>query len=239
MQNNYTYGEIIYILKGEYDKYRYLFKELKKLIEIDDFTNYDFRSISLDNETADPLTLIVKKSLNPSKRIRKKSNSYYAQFNILNKNGYYEFSEVKSIIKEYRPNLNIVDWKTVNKYLDILLSSRLLNLSSIEEKIDDNHDLYLSYDYLRMKTPSSYISWNGAHNCIKYEQRKKDNSINEILSYQIPIEQIPDEWLELFQIYREKMNNQIDFILEGNNRKKGQLFVKSTSPNGVVKLLKK
>ena len=35
------------------------------------------------------------------------------------------------------------------------------------------------------------------------------------------------------------MNNHIDFILEGNNRKKGQLFLKSTSPNGVVKLLKK
>ena len=51
MQNNYTYGEMIYILKGEYDKYRYLFKELKKLIEIDDFTNYDFRSISLDIDT--------------------------------------------------------------------------------------------------------------------------------------------------------------------------------------------
>ena len=62
-----------------------------------------------------------------------------------------------------------------------------MNLKGTKKGIDVNHDLYLFYDYLRMKTPSSYISWNGAHNCIKYEQRKKDNSINEILSYQITI----------------------------------------------------
>ena len=239
MQNNYTYGEMIYILKGEYDKYRYLLEELKRSIKVEDSSNYDFRSVLLDNENTNTLKLIVKKTLNPIVGLLKNTNNQYAQYSIERDNDHYMLSYDRSITEEYRPNSTIIDFKKFNEYLDILLSSRLFNLSSIEEKLDDDHDLYLSCDYLRMKTPSSYISWNGAHNCIKYEQRKKDNSINEILSYQIPIEQIPDEWLELFQIYKEKMNNQIDFILEGNNRKKGQLFLKSTSPNGVVKLLKK
>ena len=74
---------------------------------------------------------------------------------------------------------------------------------------------------------------------MRYLQGSKDNNINNILSYEIPFEVIPNEWLELFQIYKEKMNNPIDFILEGNNHKKGQLYIESTSPNGVVKLLKK
>ena len=239
MHNNYTYGEIIYILKGEYDKYRYLLEELKKTIKVDDCDSYDFRSISLDNSNTNNLKLIVKKSLNPILGLLKNTNNCYAQYNIIKNNNQYELLYDISTLEEYKPKISIIDSKKFNDYLEILLSSKLINLKGINKVIDDSHNLYLSYDYLKMKTSSSYISWSGTHNCMKYLQERKDNNINKILSYEIPFEVIPNEWLELFQIYKEKMNNPIDFILEGNNHKKGQLYIESTSPNGVVNLLKK
>ena len=85
-----------------------------------------------------------------------------------------------------------------------------------------------------MSTPSSYVPWSGINNYMKYK-----NSIEGILSYQIPIELIPDEWSVLLQKYREKIENPINFILEGNIHKTGQLVIESTYPTGKVKLLTK
>ncbi len=234
MQNNYTYGEIIYILNEEYSKYKYLLEELKKSIKVDECDNFDFRSVSLDKENLSRIKLIIKKYKKPIIGIIKKKNVYYAQYSIVKINNHYMLKPNTSIPEDYQPNITIIDDEKFNQYLDFLLSSRLVNLKSINKEIDANHDLYISYDYSKMSTPSSYVSWSGINNYMKYK-----NSIEGILSYQIPSELIPNEWSVLLQKYREKIENPINFILEGNIHKTGQLVIESTYPTGKVKLLTK
>ena len=122
MQNNYTYGEIIYILNEEYSKYRYLLEELKKSIKVDECDNFGFRSVSLDKENLSRIKLIIKKYKKPIIGLIKKKNVYYAQYSIVKTNNHYMLKPNTSIPEDYQPNITIIDDEKSNQYLDFLLS---------------------------------------------------------------------------------------------------------------------
>lgn len=259
MKKYYKYGEMMLILREEYQKCKNVIEELNKCVVVDgNPKNVHFKGLLQENKENNIIRLHVEKEYSTIlKKIGYLKYNWYCQylymayFNVVKENeGYnirYDNSSTLVDGKKYFPKVEILDSKKFSELIDELFSLDLMNMEVGNFRI--NHDrILLDFGFAHINTYLGYdssVTWKGYDDIIKYSVNKYycPALLEDIFSLEIPADKISSDWLKLFEKYECNFDKEILFDVDIDAQsKKGILQVseiRNKNEKNIVKLLRK
>ena len=257
MKKYYKFGEILLVLREEYNSYKYILKQLNNCLNVKDKNVCTYFSGNLADEDLNrELMLVVeKKYFDILKKIQYIKNDWYSQylykaFFVAEKDndGLYElaYDNIKTPVDErkYIPKVEIIDQNKFSNLTHKLLSTDLMQLQ--HGYFRNNQDnISLDFDDAYINTTigdGSLITWNGMYDNFEYLVTRHNSPalIEEILSLEMPANKIAPDWLKLLEKHENDFAKDIVFNVDINAQsKKGILYISNIEDNRVVRLLKK
>lgn len=252
MKKYYKFGEMLLVLRAEYNSLKNILNQLNHCISIEDESaHFHFSGLLLDEDYNREIRLIVeKKYLEILKEIRYRLYGLYGQFLyrayfVAEKqpNGLYGLN-YDSLVKKYNPKVEIIDQNKFSELIDELLSSDLMQLKG--EYCRNNHDsILLNFEWALIKTllgDKSSISWDGIHDTFEYSITRHNCPmlIGEILSLEMPADKISPDWLKLLEKHENDFDEDLLFRVDVDVQSKhGVLQISDIENNKIVKMIKK
>lgn len=261
MKKKYKFGEIMLILREEYKDCKHILDQLKECISLentdDTFFFRGFLGSYSDLKELDmpKIVLIVEKRyLDILKKIQYLKYKWYNQYLyralfdvVKGENGLYNFVYDDMLTpvdnKKYIPKIEILDQDKFSNLVDELFSSDLMKLEPGDFHV--NYDsITLDFDDVFIKTKlgdGTLISWNGIDDTFEYSVTRHHCPflLEEILSLEIPAEEISPSWLQLLQKHENDFDSDLLFDVDINvQRKKGVLQFSDIENNKIIKLKK-
>lgn len=258
MKKYYTLGEIILVLRKEYNECKEILDKLNEYINVQSgYDNYYFNGILASQYNPDNISrvrLYVEKEYPEIlKKLRSRSHKFYTQFiytayfDIERKNnGLYgvNYFDIPTLTnkEKYIPNIEIINQEEFSNLIEELFSTDLMQVKNRYFHIN-NDNINLSFDNAFIDTSlgnNSSISWKGSTDEFKYSTKYvSPYLIEDILSLEIPSDKISFDWLQLLEKHENDFNNEIVFKVDSTiHSKKGILKVADTD-NNAIKLVKK
>lgn len=261
MKKEYTYGEMLLVLRNEYKKCRKILTELNKCVSIQQAEGFYFDATLTDDYqkayTIDRrIVLIAEKEypeiLKKFKHLKYGYDSNYLYTSVFDaekqENDLYKlkydnhFTSVEG--KKYIPNVFVRNEKEFSKLVEQLFATDLMNLNHVYIS-NNNNSIVLDFSsgYIHSNLgENSYIIWNGITNTFEYEIYKNQSPemIGNILSLSCTADSLSPEWLQLLEKYEKTKLANPSFNVDSNIKsKKGKLKVKSINDEGVTNLVLK
>ncbi len=261
MKKNYQFGEIMLILREEYNNCKYLLEELKKYVFIEGnykkgYFNGTLKDNFDKNNPKNPqIWLYVEKRYSEIlKRINCLKYSWYSKYlytaiyNVIkNPIGYcLKYDNQLTVIdeKKYIPHVEIIDEQMFSQIINQLFNTELMQLERGDFEINFEK---INLDFSQVNITStlglkSIISWNGVDDTINYDVCKDFSSylLEWILSLEIPASELSSSWIKLLEKYENHFAKQLYFSVDSSvQMKKGKLKIIDTIDKSYVKLLKK
>lgn len=262
MKKKYKFGEMMLVLREEYKDCKRILNQLDKYISLENnndtfhFSGALGSNVESTEEEMHRIVLTVeKKHLEILEKFQYLKYNWYnqylykAHFDVVKgDNGLYSFVYDNILTpvdhKKYVPEVEILDQDNFSNLIDELFLSDLMQLE--RGRFNINHDsIYLDFDHGFINTAlgdNSFISWNGIDDTFRYSVTRHQCPflLEEILSLEIPAEEISSSWIQLLQKHENDFDSNLIFDVDTNvQSKKGILQISDIENNKVVRLTKK
>lgn len=259
MRKYYSFGELLLVLREEYNECRNLLEELNNNVVVNPDCKHYFSGVLSHSDRKDSLLdrkirlYTEKKKLTIVKKLQRLRYDWYAgflysaDFNVeKEENGLYglKYDNIFTPVdgRKYMPGVEIKDPKAFSEVMEELLSKDLLNTKA--GNFDFNDDgIYLGFDngFITSKLGfESMIYWNGVEDKYNYSIAI-DNSpslIEDIFMLEIPADKISPDWLKLLEKHSDMFEKETMFNVDVKAQsKKGTLKISEIDKEGHINLV--